>query len=144
MKIEEIYEASKNFTIRLKDDMNDYEDIDVEMSSEHTNPKSKFFTHCEVKLNTIRHRTIDGHIAYLKTVCEALERLKNQLSGNKAKKYTYNIDKIQSMTIDEWVDQVGSDEHIVPSLCFMCVGCNKCNEQCAIGIEEFLRSKRGK
>ena len=144
MEIEEIYEAEKVFIIRLRDKMNDYEDIEVNMCSEFANPKSKYFTHSEVKLNTIRHRTIDGHIAYLKTVCEALERLKSQLSGNKAKKYTYGIDKIQSMTIDEWIDQVRNDEHIVPSLCFMCVGCKKCNEQCAIGIEEFLRSKRGK
>lgn len=141
MRIEEIYETSKNFTIRLKDDMNDYEDIEIEMFSEHTNPKSKFFTHCEIKLNTIRNRTIDGHIAYLKTVCEALERLKNQLSGNKAKKCAYGINKIQSMTISDWVDQVRNDEHLTPSLCFMCVGCEKCNEQCVIGIEEFLKRK---
>lgn len=142
MRIEEIYETSKNFTIRLKDDMNDYEDIEVEMSSEHTNPKSKFFTHCEVKLNAIRHRTIDEHIAYLKTVCEALERLKNQLGGKKNKKRVYNIDKIQSMTISEWVDQVRNDEHLTPSLCFMCVGCEKCKEKCAIGIEEYLKSRK--
>lgn len=79
MKIQEIIESSKTFIIRLKDEMNDYEDIEVDMPSEYTKPTSKFFTHCEIKLNSLKHRTIDNHIKYLKTVCAALEKLKQQL-----------------------------------------------------------------
>lgn len=77
-------------------------------------------------------------IARLKRVIDSFEGVKPDIIKSKKR----NIDKIQSMTIDEWVDQVRNDEHIVPSLCFMCVGCKKCNEQCTIGIEEFLNSKR--
>ena len=81
MIIEEIYEAEKVFIIRLSDKMNDYEDIEVNMCSEFANPKSKYFTHSEVKINTLKNRTIDEHIKYLQTICEALKQLKEKLKG---------------------------------------------------------------
>lgn len=31
-----------------------------------------------------------------------------------------------------------SDEHLIPTLCFMCVGCEECAEQCSKGIFEWL------
>lgn len=49
-----------------------------------------------------------------------------------------NIEKIQNMTIDDWYSQVEQDEHNIPSLCFMCVGCENCNEFCAVGVAEWL------
>ena len=63
MKIDSIQEAKKEFTIRLCDEMNDFEDIAVVMPSEFTKPQSPYFTHCEVKINTLRHRTISQHIS---------------------------------------------------------------------------------
>jgi len=53
-----------------------------------------------------------------------------------------NIDKIQSMTIEDWYNQAQNDEHLTPTLCFMCAGCEKCGEQCAIGIKEYLKEKQ--
>lgn len=52
-----------------------------------------------------------------------------------------NIEKIQQMTIDDWYDQVTSDFHVVPVLCFMCVGCEKCNEFCSVGVAEWLEQE---
>jgi len=79
MKIDEIQEVNRVFTIRLIDEMNDYEDVDVQMSTEHLDPRSKFFTHCEVKFNQNRNRTIDNHIKYLETICKGLKELKEKL-----------------------------------------------------------------
>lgn len=83
MKIDEILEVNREFVIRLIDDMGDYEDVQVSISSEHISPKSIFFTHCEIKLNDLRHRTIDGHIKYLQSVIKGLEELKERLKGAK-------------------------------------------------------------
>lgn len=88
MKIDSIQEVKKEFTIRLCDEMNDFEDIAVVIPSEFTKPQSPYFTHCEVKINTLRHRTISQHIEYLKTVCSALEQLQEKLEGkNDDRKY---------------------------------------------------------
>lgn len=81
MKIEDVYESEKIFTIQLSDEMNDYEHIEVRMCSEFADPASKYFTHCEVKINSIKNRNIDGHIEYLQTICEALKQLKEKLGG---------------------------------------------------------------
>jgi len=84
MEIEEIFESQKKFTLRFRDNMGDYEDVEVEMCSAYADPKSKHFTHSEVKINSLKNRTIDEHVAYLQTVCTALKVLKNQLiEGNK-------------------------------------------------------------
>ena len=81
MKIDEIKEVEKMFIIRLCDEMGDFEDIEVTMCSEFADPKSEYFTHSEVKINTLKNRTIDEHIAYLQVVCKGLEQLKEQLRG---------------------------------------------------------------
>lgn len=49
-----------------------------------------------------------------------------------------NIDKIKAMEVNDWFNQALYDEHITPTLCFMCVGCEKCKENCAFGIKEWL------
>lgn len=49
-----------------------------------------------------------------------------------------NIDKIQNMTINDWVDRIISRNELIPWLCWMCVGCTACNETCHIGIKEWL------
>lgn len=49
-----------------------------------------------------------------------------------------NIDKIRQMTADEWSKHASEDEHLIPTLCFMCVGCEECAEQCSKGIFEWL------
>lgn len=88
MKIDRIQEVTKEFTIRLRDEENGYEDIAVVMSGEFAKPQSPYFTHCEVKINTLRHRTISQHIEYLKTFCSALEQLQEKLEGkNDDRKY---------------------------------------------------------
>lgn len=79
MEIDEIYEESRNFTIRLTDEMNDYEFVEVEMSAPHLDPESKYFTHCKIKFDLNRGRTIDNHIKYFETICEGLRNLKEKL-----------------------------------------------------------------
>jgi len=83
MKIDSIFEAEKRFIIRLSDEMGDYDDIEVEMYSEFADPRSEYFTHSEVKINTLKNRSIDEHIEYLQTVCKALKQLKDKLEGGK-------------------------------------------------------------
>ena len=79
MIIDDIQETERQFVIRLRDKMNDFEDVEVNISSMFLNLKSEHFSHGEVKLNTLRNRTIDGHIEYLKTVIQGLEQLKTKL-----------------------------------------------------------------
>lgn len=52
-----------------------------------------------------------------------------------------NIDKIQKMGILDWHEQACKDEHLTPTLCFMCVGCEECLENCASGIEKWLNKE---
>ncbi len=82
MRIEEIREVNREYVLRFTDGLGDFEDIEVNMTTEHIDPKSKFFTHCNVKLNILRSRTIDGHIEYLQTVIQALKTLKERLKDN--------------------------------------------------------------
>ena len=49
-----------------------------------------------------------------------------------------NIDKIQKMTVNDWVDRIISRDEVIPHLCWMCVGCENCKETCHIGIKEWL------
>ena len=48
------------------------------------------------------------------------------------------IDKIKSMTIEDWQTQILNDEHLIPTLCFMCNG--NCDQHCVHSITEFLES----
>lgn len=53
-----------------------------------------------------------------------------------------NIDKIQKMDSTDWLIQAVNDEHLIPSLCFMCIGNNrKCDDNCSQGIYEWLESE---
>ncbi|WP_289146981.1 hypothetical protein [uncultured Megamonas sp.] len=60
-------------------EMNDYEFVEVEMSAPHLDPESKYFTHCKIKFDLNRSRTIDNHIKYFETICEGLRNLKEKL-----------------------------------------------------------------
>ena len=79
MQIHEINETTRNYIIRLTDEMNDFEDIIVEMATAHIKPESPFFTHCEIKFKHRCNRTIDNHIKYFETICEGLRKLKEKL-----------------------------------------------------------------
>ena len=50
-----------------------------------------------------------------------------------------NIDKIKSMSIEDWQTQILNDEHLIPTLCFMCNG--KCDQHCIHSITEWLESE---
>ena len=49
-----------------------------------------------------------------------------------------NIDKIQQMTIDDWFYHVEDDFGVLPTLCFMCVGCDNCKDCCPVGVKMWL------
>jgi len=68
---------------------------------------------------------------------EKLTRLAERLSIMPEKAYR-GIDKIKNMTVSDWFNQALNDEHLTPDLCFMCVGCEECKENCAYGIEQYL------
>ena len=76
MKVNAIEETTREYVIRLVDKMNDFEDVEVEIVTEHLNPESKYFTHCNVKLNTLRNRTIQEHIEYYEAICRGLRELR--------------------------------------------------------------------
>lgn len=78
--IDNILETNREYVLRFVDEFGDYEEIRVDMATEHINPESRFFTHCNVKLNTIKNRTIDDHIQYLEIVIYALKQLKGKLT----------------------------------------------------------------
>lgn len=79
MKIDKIKEVNREFVIEFIDDLGDYEDVEINIPTEFIDPKSEHYTHCEVKLNMLRHRTIDKHIDYLQSVIKGLEELKQKL-----------------------------------------------------------------
>lgn len=51
---------------------------------------------------------------------------------------TTNLERIRQMTAMDWFNQAFEDEHLTPCLCFMCVGCDICEENCAYGIKQWL------
>ena len=75
--------------------------------------------------------------AYNNQKTEKLKRLADLLSIKPEKTYK-GIDKIKNMSVEDWFKQATCDEHIIPGLCFMCVGCEECKENCAYGIEQYL------
>lgn len=89
MKKIKIKETERSYEIRIKtgEGMTEYEDIDVYISSDALKPNSKFFTHCELKINMIKHRTIDEHIGYLKNVISGLEELKEEILKEEEKRH---------------------------------------------------------
>lgn len=76
-------------------------------------------------------------IARLKRVVDSFESVKPEIKISKKR----NIDKIQSMDADAWGKEATVSPHIVPSLCFMCVGCEECNENCGQGVKEYLEKE---
>lgn len=76
-------------------------------------------------------------IARLKRVIDSFEGVKPDIIKSKKR----NIDKIQSMDADAWGKEATVSPHIVPSLCFMCVGCEECNENCGQGVKEYLEKE---
>lgn len=52
---------------------------------------------------------------------------------------------MNSIISSDWLTQASSDEHLIPCLCFMCVG-NKgeCDDNCSHGIYEWLESEATK
>lgn len=71
--------------------------------------------------------------------CATLHSIADSIKEEEPGEKLRNIDKIKAMEVDDWREQIEKDEHITPTLCFMCVGCESCNENCAAGVEEWLK-----
>lgn len=86
-KMHEINKVTRTYILRMTDDMNDFTDINVEVSEAHATPKSKFFSHCELDYPQKRNRTIDEHVKFYKALIIGLEGLKEELIKDGADEY---------------------------------------------------------
>lgn len=73
--------------------------------------------------------------------CATLHSIDDSITKEEPREPLKNIDKIKAMAVYNWREQIEKDEHLTPTLCFMCVGCEKCGENCAAGVEEWLEKE---